>query len=389
MSPPGHLHRVLMTADAVGGVWNYALELSRGLGGHGIEVVLATMGPKPSAAQRAEAAELGNVTLCEGDFRLEWMEDPWDDVERAGDWLRGLEWRFAPDVVHLNGFVHGALPWSAPTVMVAHSCVCSWWHAVRGGEPPAKWNRYREAVAAGLRRADAIVAPTRAMLQALELHHGDAVASPRAGAFVIPNGRDPSAYSACDYKERFVLSVGRLWDEAKNARALAVVAPRLPWPVRVAGSTTAPDGSQRALCNVEALGRCPRRALAAHYANAAIYALPARYEPFGLSALEAALSGCALVLGDIPSLRENWDGAARFVPPEDHDALGDALLALIRDDSLRGALAEHARARGRELTAARMVDGYLGVYRRLLRPEDDAEAGPDLQAGAGRGTNFA
>ena len=35
--------------------------------------------------------------------------------------------------------------------------------------------------------------------------------------------------------------------------------------------------------------------------------LPARYEPFGLSILEAALSGCALVLGDLPSLRELWD----------------------------------------------------------------------------------
>ncbi len=39
------------------------------------------------------------------------------------------------------------------------------------------------------------------------------------------------------------------------------------------------------------------------------------YEPFGLSVLEAALSGCALVLGDIPSLRENWDGAADFAEP--------------------------------------------------------------------------
>ena len=48
-----------------------------------------------------------------------------------------------------------------------------------------------------------------------------------------------------------------------------------------------------------------------------IYALPARYEPFGLSVLEAALSGCALVLGDIPSLREIWDGAALFVDPDD------------------------------------------------------------------------
>jgi hypothetical protein len=45
--------------------------------------------------------------------------------------------------------------------------------------------------------------------------------------------------------------------------------------------------------------------------------LPARYEPFGLSVLEAALSGCALVPGDIASLRGNWDGVAEFVCPDD------------------------------------------------------------------------
>ena len=46
MSPPRTLpRRVLMTADAVGGVWHYALELARGLSGSDIEVVLAVLGP--------------------------------------------------------------------------------------------------------------------------------------------------------------------------------------------------------------------------------------------------------------------------------------------------------------------------------------------------------
>ena len=54
---------------------------------------------------------------------------------------------------------------------------------------------------------------------------------------------------------------------------------------------------------------------------AAIYALPARYEPFRLEVLEAAAPGCALVLGDIASLRELWDGAALFVAPDDDRAL--------------------------------------------------------------------
>ena len=72
--------------------------------------------------------------------------------------------------------------------------------------------------------------------------------------------------------------------------------------------------------HVRLLGKLSESELARHYARAAIYCLPARYEPFGLSVLEAALSGCALVLGDIPSLRENWTGAAEFAPPDDASA---------------------------------------------------------------------
>ena len=45
--------RVLLTADAVGGVWSYALDLACGLGVHGVETILALTGPAPSADQRA------------------------------------------------------------------------------------------------------------------------------------------------------------------------------------------------------------------------------------------------------------------------------------------------------------------------------------------------
>jgi hypothetical protein len=77
-----------MTTDAVGGVYTYALTLARGLTTRGVEVVLATMGPRPSPAQREAARAIPGLELVECDFRLEWMDDPWDDVARPGDWLR-------------------------------------------------------------------------------------------------------------------------------------------------------------------------------------------------------------------------------------------------------------------------------------------------------------
>ncbi len=111
------------------------------------------------------------------------------------------------------------------------------------------------------------------------------------------------------------------------------------------------------------LGRLPSDELARWYGRASIYALPARYEPFGLSALEAALSGCALVLGDIESLREIWRDSAIYVPPEDSDALAAALCALIADPPQRDEMARLAASRARWFTPERMAAAYLEAYR--------------------------
>lgn len=375
MKTRGDLSRLLMTTDAVGGVWNYSLELCRGLAARGISVTLAVMGPRPSGAQRAAVAQLNNVTVCESDFRLEWMPEPWGDLALAGEWLLDLEREFQADVVHLNGYVHATLAWRAPVVVVAHSCVLSWWRSVRGEPAPAEWNRYRQSVRDGLAAADLVIAPTRAMLDTLQENYG---------AFnhtrVIPNGIDSTRFSPLA-KEPFVLSVGRVWDEAKNIAALASAATDIAWPVRVVGEITPPDGTApRVLRTIDALGPRPSHELTQLYGRAAVYALPARYEPFGLSALEAALSGCALVLGDIPSLREVWGEAAWFVSPDDPAGLRFALRQLIARPDLCAEYALRARQRAAAFTARRMTNAYLQSYTSLLTPAASPHAPASLPA---------
>jgi glycosyltransferase involved in cell wall biosynthesis len=112
--------------------------------------------------------------------------------------------------------------------------------------------------------------------------------------------------------------------------------------------------------------------------RAAIYALPARYEPFGLSALEAALSGCALVLGDIPSLREVLGESALYVPPHDVDALRTVLNVLAGDPALRSRLGEAARRRALTYTPSQMAGAYYTAYQELLATSlpPTAEAAP-------------
>jgi glycosyltransferase involved in cell wall biosynthesis len=352
-----------MTADTVGGVWTYALELARALSPHGVEVVLATMGAPLTPAQWAEARALPHLTIEQSTFQLEWMDEPWADVDAAGDWLLGLEAQVRPDVVHLNGYCHGALPWTRPVLMVGHSCVLSWWEAVKHESAPERYTRYRDEVTHGLRSANKVVAPSRAMLEALQRLYG-----PLEDTAVIYNARRPEEFPPSEAREPFILTAGRLWDEAKNVAALEAVAPRLGWPVKVAGEVRHPNGSQVQSRHVEPLGRLSARELAGWMGRASVYALPARYEPFGLSPVEAALAGCALVLGDIPSLREVWGEAAVFVPPDDADALTEALERLRKDTALRNRLAARARLRAVEYSPARMAADYLSVYADLARP---------------------
>jgi glycogen(starch) synthase len=157
-----------------------------------------------------------------------------------------------------------------------------------------------------------------------------------------------------------------VWDEAKNITALGAVGDAIGWPIYVAGDARGPAGEMRDIANVRLLGRVPAPVLADWYRRAAIYALPARYEPFGLSVLEAAAAGCALVLGDIDSLRENWCGAARFVSPDDHAGLAATLRALIADRDARLDLARRAAERAELFTMKRTADAYLQLYQSML-----------------------
>jgi glycogen synthase len=359
-SLPNPSMKVLMTADAVGGVWTYALDLARALRPHGVATSLATMGPPPDASQKRAAAEVPDLQLHESTYKLEWMDEPWDSVRKAGEWLLWLESQVRPDVVHLNGYVHASLPWRAPVMSVAHSCVLSWWEAVKGEPAPRSWSQYRTHVAQGLHAASLVAAPTGAMLNATSRHYGI------SGGVVVPNARDSQRFRR-QPKEPYVLAAGRLWDEAKNVMTLAKTASCVPWPVVVAGDFRHPErGDGEIPPGIRLLGKLSPSHLSQWLSRAAIYALPARYEPFGLSILEAGLSGCALVLGDIPSLREVWGDAALYVPPNDHEALATALRVLIEAPDKREEFSERALDRARHYNFDRMASGYLGAYDALL-----------------------
>lgn len=361
---PSH---ILLTVDAITGVWSYALELARALRPHGIETTLAVMGPPPTPHQHAEASAVTKLHLQPHPAPLEWMPEPWADAGRTADWLLALEAEACPDLIHLNSFSHAALPWRAPTLVTAHSErltreACSPGSAV---DKP-----YKDAIAAGLQAANYVIAPTRTMADALcQVYSPTAFRCPPR---VISPARCRSRFPNRITKRDFILTVAaRPWEAFKNLHTLDAAAATLPWPLFLAGKTEPSTGlgistPAKEYRHLDALGHLHQPDLSNWMSLASIYAHPATYEPFGLSILEAALSGCALVLSDIPSLREVWRDTALYVHPEKPRLWANTLQRLIQNAPLRANMGAQARRRALDYHPEKMAESYLEVYCDLL-----------------------
>jgi glycosyltransferase involved in cell wall biosynthesis len=106
--------------------------------------------------------------------------------------------------------------------------------------------------------------------------------------------------------------------------------------------------------------------LAAHLAARPVFVSAAIFEPFGLAVLEAAQAGCPLVLSDIPSFRELWDGAATFVTPGDEDGFVDAITRLLDQSDLRAERGRAAVARAARYTPAATATAMCGLFGQVL-----------------------
>ena len=391
--------RVLITADAVGGVWSYALDLARGLANQGVESILALTGPAPSDDQRSVAASVPSLTLIETGLPLDWLVETPAEVAQAGAAIARLASKHRVDLVHLNtpALAAGTAPnpnpspegeglkvdrplgspspsgeglgWGnvtpsntafadTPLVVAAHSCVASWWEAAAAGPLPPAFRWRTELHAAGLRAADRTIAPTAAFAAVAHRLYG-------VHPSVVHNGRDPFAHRPAPMHDS-AITVGRLWDKGKNVRTLDAAAARLSVPLIAAGSTEGPNGDSIEPEHLHPLGHLSDDALGQRLAARPVFVSSALYEPFGLAVLEAAAAGCALVLSDIPTFRELWDGCATFVDPHDASGFAAAIDALIGDEARRVAAGEAARARARRYTPAATAAETYAIYRSLL-----------------------
>jgi glycogen(starch) synthase len=363
---------VLVTADTLSGSWTYTRELVTGLVTHGAQVTLVSFGDIPLPDQTAWMDHLHGLDYRPTAFRLEWMQEAEEDLPESSAFLVALVRELQPDVLHLGQFCYGDLPVDVPRVVMAHGDLVTWGEAVRDrpgrSNPPPKW--YRETINRGIAGADALVAPSAWMLDRI----CDCYVHPRRGEVIYP-GRNPIFFNPYISKDESVLAVGRLVDAGKQVFLLTqhehpipvcivgaeqtVAVPRIPIraDVKVAVAET----------SVAICGPQTEAQLRALYSRASIFAATARYEPLGMSALEAAFSRCAIVANDIPSFRETWGDAALYFRTNDAASLAASIRGLHDDRPMRRAYAELAYTRARErFTAKRMIDDYLQLYRSLV-----------------------
>lgn len=354
--------RVFMTSDAVGGVWTYALELASYLSGNDIEVQICVLGPAPTQSQEEAARRAGVSSLSISHLPLDWTSAQENELDATAAELQDRASAWGAGIVHLNAPAQaGMSAWRLPLIVSAHSCVGTWWaHAGKGAMPPDfAWRERRTGI--GLSIAGAVIAPTAAFARDLASLYGEI-----APVFPIHNGRTAPPATRPKRDRGIIFTAGRLWDAGKNLHVIGEAARLTGKDVYAAGPQRGPNGETADLSHLCLLGALNAEAMNAWYRRSGIFVSMSKYEPFGLAVLEAAQAGAALLLSDIPTFRELWDGAAIFVEPEDSAELAHAITRLMATPHERCALGSAAIARSRAYSVSRMGAQTVDVYARVL-----------------------
>lgn len=356
--------RILMTTDAIGGVWTFTRELSHELLARDCAIALVSLGPPPTRAQNewvaAQSRRWGDrFVFRASDAPLEWMSANHHAYTAGAKELLALIKSFRPDVLISSQYCFGALPVDIPRIVIAHSDVLSWAKACRpeGLQPSAWLEQYCSIVSTGIRRADAVVAPTQWMIDALR--SGFELPVQR---YVIPHGCAIPPSRLEPLRKMQAVTAGRLWDEAKNLRILEEVDTGIS--LLVAGAVECEASRYGQSTRLRFCGNLESPELLRLFRQSAIYICTSIYEPFGFAPIEAALCGCIVVAKDIPSLREVWGQSAVFY--EDAASLS-IVLAMLRENSrFRSRARQRSLFRALQFTPQRMAGMYIDLLRRLV-----------------------
>ncbi|MEM9024987.1 MAG: glycosyltransferase family 4 protein, partial [Bacteroidota bacterium] len=151
---------------------------------------------------------------------------------------------------------------------------------------------------------------------------------------VIPNAIDPALFHATDAPpasgREGVLCVGRI-EGYKNQLNLIRAVRDTPFALTVVGRAAPNHQHYARQCRAEAgnnvafIEHLPQKELAALYRSHRVHALPSWFETTGLSSLEAAASGCQLVITNRGDQREYFRDDVHYCEPGDPASIRAAI----------------------------------------------------------------
>jgi glycosyltransferase involved in cell wall biosynthesis len=308
--------------------------------------------------------------------RDEWRFDhrflPGRSVRRGGRWMvlncgvvHELR-RFQPDAVGVGGW-HEPAFWLALAYCRARRVPLLVWIESTARDARSDAAPVRLARNAMIRGAAGAFVPGTASRE-----YASALGVPDDRIGVAPNAGDPLFESAAVERSGrescTFLYAGRL-DAEKGLDVLLRAFATVPGELVIAGSGTEED-RLRALApeRVRFAGPVDRDELVPFYAEADVFVLPSRSEPWGMVLNEAAAAGLPLVateeVGAARDLIE--DGVNGFiVPAGDEDALAEALRRLAADPALRAAAGARSRELARRFTPEAWAEGLAGLAARV------------------------
>ena len=245
-----------------------------------------------------------------------------------------------------------------PLVVRAHGAEWSCRYFCRDGNDRHDRHLIRQE-AAQLRQADAVAAFSCHLADHLSTATGCPRARIRVIAGAINTDRFTPGAPAIEPGSRadpLIVSIGRL--EPRKGTDVLVQAMRRVWQSfpgarlqLLGGATHFTPPELQALAPEARRGQLifqsfvPYAALPEYYRAASLYVTASRFETFGFTVLEALASGRPVIatrVGALPELIE--DGCnGLLVPPDDPQALGETLTALLRDGARMARLGDCAR----------------------------------------------
>jgi glycosyltransferase involved in cell wall biosynthesis len=174
----------------------------------------------------------------------------------------------------------------------------------------------------------------------------------------------------------YVLTVGTV-QPRKNyemlVRAWRSVGAAFPYSLAIAGGRgwladklVSSIDAQQLAGRVRILGFVDDDDLPALYSGAELFLFPSLYEGFGLPVLEAMACGIPVISSNSSSLPEVAGDACLLISPEDQGAWTAALLALLADETRRGALATAGRQQALRFTWEAAARQLLSLYATLI-----------------------